>query len=710
MISLISKTKFELKEKAKNTWKIYILYFSLLFFAISIIYKLVDIQFINAEKWKKRTLELTTVWRNVEGNRGNIFSEDGDLLATSIPVYEVRMDMKIASEELFRNNFSALSDSLANLFNRHNSSYYETRLKRGRSEGNRYLLLEKKVNYNQMIRLKSFPILSRGRYSGGIIVRRNMVRRKPYNMLASRTIGYKNEDLMVGLEAGFNEYLEGAHGKRLETRLAGGVWKPVNENSKFDPDDGGDVITTIDINLQDVAETALYNQLKAYHAHHGTVVVMEVETGYIKAISNLTRHKNGEYSEQFNYAIGEATEPGSTFKLPVLMSALEDGLVSIHDSVDTFDGEVRYYDRIMRDSKKGGYGKISVQRAFELSSNVGISQVITKSYGKDPQKLINKIKMMSGGSTLGIEIPGEAKSKIKNVADKDWSGVSLPWLSIGYEVLQTPMQTLTFYNAVANDGRMMKPQFVKEIRKNGKVFKSFDPIVINKSIASKTTIEEAKYLLEGVVERKGTAQNLNNHELRIAGKTGTAQIAMGVGGYKQERKYLASFAGYFPAENPKYSCIVVIYAPSGGIYGNIVAGPIFREIADKIYATNFDLQGDNYPEQMAEYKVPISREGYLADSKIVFDYLNVPFKIDDPDALWIKTVTNPDTVSIKKIDFVDNLVPNVKGMGAMDAVYLIENSGMIARIEGRGVVKQMSIQPGTRAVKGAIVTLTMGSV
>jgi cell division protein FtsI (penicillin-binding protein 3) len=699
-----------LKEKPNYIWKIYLLYFSLLIFALSIIYKLVDIQIINASKWEKRTAELTTAWRNVEGNRGNIFSEDGDLLATSVPIYEVRMDMKVPSEDLFRNNFQALADSLSRLFNKRPASYYESRMKRGRSEGNRYLLIEKKVNYNQMIRIKTFPILKEGRYTGGIIFQRNMVRKKPFHMLASRTIGYLNEDLKVGLEAGFNEYLEGAHGKRLETRLAGGVWKPVDEAGEFDPEDGGDVITTIDINLQDVAEAALYNQMKEYHAHHGTVVVMEVKTGYIKAISNLTRLKSGEYSEQFNYAIGEATEPGSTFKLPVIMAALEDDVISIYDSVDTFDGKVKYYDQIMRDSKKGGYGKISVQRAFEVSSNVGVSQIITKAYGKDPQKLINRIKMMGTGTKLNIEIPGEAILRIKNVEDKDWSGVSLPWLSIGYEVLQTPLQTLTFYNAVANNGKMMKPQFVKEIRKNGKVTKTFNPIVLNESIASKSTIEEARFLLEGVVERKGTAQNLNNHELRIAGKTGTAQIAMGVGGYKKERKYLASFAGYFPAENPRYSCIVVIYAPSGGIYGNIVAGPIFREIADKIYGTDFELQGDKYPAQMAEFNVPISREGHWADAEKVFQFMDVPVAISNPEAVWISTTTTIDTVEIKELKIVENLVPNVKGMGAMDAVYLIESSGMSARIEGNGVVKQMSVQPGSPVAKGTTVVLTLGSV
>lgn len=679
----------------------------MLLFSLLIIYKLFDIQVVQAKKWESRTKELTTTWRKVEGNRGNIFSEDGDLLATSIPIYEVRMDMTISSEDLFRDEYKNLADSLASLLGGRTAQGYEESLRQGRANGSRYLLIAKKINYLQMQRLKNFPIFNKGRYRGGVIYQRKMIRKKPYRQLASRTIGYSREDLKVGLEAGFNNYLEGATGKRLETRLAGGVWRPVDEDSKFDPDDGRDIITSIDINLQDVAETALLNQLKDYHAHHGTVIVMEVKTGFIKAIANLKRNEGGVYYEGFNYAIGEATEPGSTFKLPVLMAALEDGLVSIEDSVDTFNGRVKYYDRIMRDSREGGYGKITVQRAFELSSNVGISQIITNAYGKDSQKLVNRLKMMGLGSVLGVEIPGEATPKIKNVEDKDWSGVTLPWMSIGYEVLQTPLQTLAFYNAVANDGRMMKPQFVKEIRKNGESDIIFDPIVINPKIASKATIEKAKFLLEGVVSREGTAKNLHNHELNIAGKTGTAQIALGGTGYKKERKYLASFAGYFPAESPEYSCIVVIYAPSGGIYGNIVAGPIFREIADKIYATNFDLQDDEFPTYKAKYNVPISREGYLADAVQVFDYLDVPYKYEGVESAWIKTETHPDTVVVRELKMTSNLVPNVKGMGAMDAIYLLENAGMKVRIVGNGVVKQMSLQPGTRIVKGVEITLNL---
>ncbi len=672
-----------------------------------IIYKLIDIQLFQADEWKTRTKELTTTWRKVEGNRGNIFSEDGDLLATSVPIYEVRMDMKIASEELFRAEYKKLADSLHTLFKDRSSASYQELLRQGRANANRYLLIARNVNYLEMQRLKKFPILSEGRYSGGVIYQRNMIRKKPYRILASRTIGYSRDDMKVGLEAGFNNYLEGATGKRLETRLAGGVWRPVDESSEFDPEDGKDIITSIDINLQDVAETALLRQLSAYNAHHGTVIVMEVKTGFIKAIANLSRDENGNYSEGFNYAIGEATEPGSTFKLPVLMAALEDGLVSIDDLVDTKDGTVKYYDRVMRDSKEGGYGKISVERAFELSSNVGISQVITEAYEKDPQKLVKRLKMMGLGGMLNIEIPGEAKPRIKNVEDKDWTGVTLPWMSIGYEVLQTPLQTLTFYNAVANNGKMMKPQFVKEIRNNGEVDKTFKPVVLNASIATQGTIKKVKYLLDGVVSRDGTAKNLQNHNLKIAGKTGTAQIAMGIGGYKKERKYLASFAGYFPADDPEYSCIVVVYAPSGGIYGNIVAGPIFREIADKIYSTNFDLQDDAFPLELAKYQVPVSKNGFLSDSKEVFDYLKIPYQMENENALWVKTETQENSILISDLDFIDNLVPNVKGMGAMDAIYLLENSGMKVKIIGTGVVKQMSIQPGERVLKGSEITLNL---
>lgn len=687
----------------------YLLYFSLLIFSLSIIYKIVDIQYFQAKKWEARTKELTTTWRTVNGNRGNIFSDNGDLLATSVPIYEVRIDLQIPSEDLFRSEYKNLADSLAVLLGKRSSAGYQEMLRQGRASGNRYLLLGKNINYLDMQRLKEFPILNKGRYNGGAIYQVNMIRKKPYRQLASRTIGYSREDLKVGLEAGFNNYLEGATGKRLETKLAGGIWRPVDESNDFDPEDGKDIITTIDINLQDVAETALKKQLQNCNAHHGTVIVMEVKTGYIKAIANLNRNENGNYIEGFNYAIGEATEPGSTFKLPVLMAALEEGYVSIEDSVDTRNGTVRYYDRIMRDSREGGYGVITIQRAFELSSNVGISQIITKAYEKDPQKLVNRLKMMGLGAKLNVEIPGEAKPKIKNVEDKDWSGVTMPWMSIGYEVLQTPLQTLTFYNAVANNGKMMKPQFVKEILKNGKRFKKFEPVVLNPSIASASTIKKAQFLLDGVVSRDGTAKNLDNHELKIAGKTGTAQIAMGVGGYKKERKYLASFAGYFPADQPEYSCIVVVYAPSGSIYGNVVAGPIFREIADKIYATNFDLQSDEFPNELAKYQVPVSKEGFQKDAIEVFEYLELPYDLNSPDAVWIKTETQPESIVVNELKITENIIPNVKGMGAMDAIYLLENAGLKVNITGSGVVKQMSIQPGERIIKGAEITLNLES-
>lgn len=679
-------------------------------FSLAIIYKLIDIQYLQADKWKSRTKELTTTWRKVDGNRGNIFSDNGDLLATSVPIYEVRIDLKVASEDLFRSEYKNLADSLASLLRKRSASGYEELLRQGRANGSRYLLLGKNINYMDMQRLKKFPILNKGRYRGGAIYQVNMIRKKPYDHLASRTIGYAREDQKVGLEAGFNNYLEGATGKRLETKLAGGIWRPVDESNDFDPEDGKDIITSIDINLQDVAETALEKQLLAYNAHHGTVIVMEVKTGYIKAIANLTRKKNGAYKEEFNYAIGEATEPGSTFKLPILMAALEEGRVSIEDTVDTRNGKVKYYDRTMKDSRDGGYGRITVQRAFELSSNVGISQVITKAYSDDPQELVNRLKMMGLGSTVDVEIPGEAKPKIKNVEDKDWSGVTMPWMSIGYEVLQTPLQTLTFYNAVANNGKMMKPQFVKEIKENGVSFKKFDPIVLNPSIASSGTIKKAQFLLDGVVSREGTAKNLDNHELKIAGKTGTAQIAMGVGGYKQERKYLASFAGYFPANEPEYSCIVVVYAPSSGsIYGNVVAGPIFREIADKIYATNFDLQRDEFPTELAKYQVPVSKEGFQQDAIEVFEHLDVSYELKDPDATWIRTQTQAETIIVSELKIKENLIPNVKGMGAMDAIYLLENAGLRVHIIGSGVVKQMSIQPGERIIRGNEITLNLES-
>lgn len=486
---------------------------------------------------------------------------------------------------------------------------------------------------------------------------------------------------------------------------------PIKDGNEVEPIDGKDLVTSIDINIQDVAESALKKQLELHNAEHGCVVLMEVKTGYIKAIANLSDRYGDGYYEYYNYAVGEATEPGSTFKLPALMAALEDGLVEIDDSVDTKHGKHKFFDRTMRDANDRGYGKISVQQAFEKSSNVGISRVIYDAYHKNPQRFIDRLYSMGLGKKLEVSIAGEGSPKIKNVSDASWSGVTLPWMTIGYESLLTPLQILAFYNAVANDGVMVRPQFVTKVLQHGKVVEEHNPVVINPSICSKQTIEKARILLEGVVSPEGTASNLHNAVVSIAGKTGTAQIANDKYGYHYDQKvsYQASFVGYFPTDEPKYSCIVVVNGPTNDVYyGNQVAGPIFKEIALKIYARDPEFQTDpQHEDQELLVGVPISKSGNAQDLKTVFDHFEVPIEIIDLDAEWVTTVSQEDRVTFKKTILKPELVPNVLGMCAQDALYLMEQAGLDVRLSGRGIVKKQSIPPGSRIQDGMHVQLEL---
>ncbi|MBL4655525.1 MAG: penicillin-binding protein 2, partial [Bacteroidia bacterium] len=509
-------------------WRVYVVYFMICVLGLGIIYKVFVIQALEGEMWRARAESLTTAYINIEAVRGNVYSDDGSLLATSIPTFEIRMDVNTdaLTDEIFYKNIDSLAYRLAKLFKTPSSGRspktekeYRRELITARKEGKRYHLIKRNVNYNDLKELKKFPLFRLGRFKGGFIYIQKNRRKKPFKLLASRTIGYEREGVRpVGLEGAYSKHLKGVGGKRLMQKISGGVWKPINDANEIEPQDGSDIITTIDINIQDVAEHALKKQLENNDADHGCVVLMEVKTGEIKAIANLKKSVSGGYHEGYNYAVGESTEPGSTFKLAALIAALEDAHVDLDDTIDTQNGAIDYYDRTIRDSHRGGYGKITAQKVFEVSSNVGISKIITESYSKDPQKFIDRLYKMNLNEKLGLDIAGEGRPKIKNPKDKDWSGVSLAFMSIGYEVKLTPMQILTFYNAVANGGKMVKPLFVKEIHKRGKLKMIYKTEVINESICSKATIEKVKKMLEGVILR-GTAKNLATATYKIAGKT-----------------------------------------------------------------------------------------------------------------------------------------------------------------------------------------------
>jgi cell division protein FtsI (penicillin-binding protein 3) len=681
-----------------------------LVFGIAILVQVFRIQVVQGEEWKAQAESQTLMYRNIDALRGNIFAEDGSLLATSLPTYEIRMDLnaEALTDEVFKNEIDSLSLALSNLFKDKSAREYKEELTKARKAGERYHLVKRRVSFLELKQMREFPIFRKGRYKGGFLYIQKNERARPFKILAARTIGYDREGQKpVGLEGAYDKVLRGTSGKRLMQKIAGGVWMPVNDENEIEPEDGSDLHTSIDINIQDVAEHALMKQLVKHNSDHGCVVLMEVETGLVKAIANLSRNNDGSYSENYNYAIGESTEPGSTFKLVSLVAAMEDGYIDLNDSVDTQGGQIQYYDRIMKDSHEGGFGKISVQRVFEVSSNVGTSKLIHKYYSKNPQQFIDRVHKFNIHKPIGLEISGEGSPRIKLPKDKDWYGTTLPWMSIGYECRLTPLQILTFYNAIANNGKMVKPIFVKEIRKHGKLIKKMPVQVISESICSKETVKKAQKMLEGVVEN-GTASNLKNATYKIAGKTGTAQIANDKYGYKYESKvsYQASFCGYFPADNPKYSCIVVVNAPSNNVYyGNLVAGPIFKEIADKVYATNLKIHPPlSLEKQLA--LVPVSKNGSKEDLQKVLGKLNVKSEGRTNEA-WVKTHAKENAVEIQSINIASNVIPNVVGMSIKDAVYLLENKGMLVKIVGKGTIKNQSIPAGQPAKKGNVITLEL---
>jgi cell division protein FtsI (penicillin-binding protein 3) len=572
-------------------------------------------------------------------------------------------------------------------------------------------MVKRKADHTQVQQLRTFPLYRLGRFKSGLVTEKRTVRVRPFGRLAARTVGYVLRDSSaIGLEAGYDKWLKGTTGRRLERRLSGGVWMPIDDGEGVDPVPGSDIHTTIDINLQDVADAALEAQLRKHGAQYGCVVVMEVETGHIKAISNLTRTTDSTYVENLNYAVGHATEPGSTFKLASLMVGLEQGLVEPTDTVDTRRGEVRFHDRIMRDSHEGGYGRITVQRAFELSSNTGISLAVHKAFQKEPKKFIEGLRGMGLDRASGVMIPGEPVPTLRGPGEKGWSGVSLPWMSIGYELTLTPLQILTFYNAVANDGRMMQPQFVDHVSRNGRTIERFEPKVLKERICSKKTIDIVHGMLQGVVD-SGTATNLRAAHFTIAGKTGTAQIAKASAGYKGAGvSYQASFVGYFPADAPKYSCIVVVNGPTmSGYYGNVVAGPIFKEIADKIYSNRLELQQETRLAEVEGPRTPVSLSGNANDLRLALQGLNIPME-ERGEGEWMTTQAGDSVVTLVPRGVPTdamNMVPNVLGMGLKDALFILENRGLRVRFQGSGMVKQQSLPPGSRASQGSMIVIEL---
>ncbi|WP_426486295.1 penicillin-binding protein [Flavobacterium sp. 2] len=660
------------------SYRIYLVAVFIFVMAIAIVVKLTNIQWVDGDHYRQLAKQRTVRNFIIPANKGNIYSADGSLLATSIPNYEIRFDAKAPKTETFEKHVKALSDSLATVLDRP-AGYYEQELRRARANKNRYYLIARKLSYTEYVKIKGFPLFNLGAFKGGIIVEQETVRKHPIGQIAERTIGYDRIDPATGIEVGkgiewaFKSYLNGKDGKILKQKIAKGQWKPIRDVNEVDPIDGYDVISTIDVFIQDIAHHALLKQLQDYEADHGCVVVMETETGHVKAISNLGRGEDGSYTETTNYAVAESHEPGSTFKLVDLMAILEDKVADTSTVYDSHNGIVKYYGRSVRDSHNGGYGKVSLARGFELSSNTVMVQAVYDNYKSNPSKFVDHIRNFGLDKPLGLHFKGEGRPIIPHPGGKSWSGISLPWMAFGYSVSVTPMQTLAFYNSVANNGVMVRPQFVSEIKEWNKTIKKFDVEVINPKVCSQETIKKLKAVLQNVV-KKGTGSKLYSKDFSMAGKTGTAQMNYGGKEGKSALYYASSFVGYFPADHPKYSCIVVVHKPNtakNNYYGADVAGPVFKRIAQKIFT---DAPSTNKIKQL-DSKIPKQEISYAKFEK----------------------ESNTKT----------NVIPNLKGMPGMDAIALLENLGLKVKVNGVGKVKNQSIQAGQNISKNAIIVLEL---
>jgi cell division protein FtsI (penicillin-binding protein 3) len=671
---------------------------------VAVLGRVFYIQNVQGNYWRALSDSLHQKYVDLSAERGTIYSEDGNMLSTSVPYFNIYIDfdaegLREKNGKRFKENLDSLSLCLANLFRDQSSLAYKKQLLQGYREGDRYYLLHRNIPFNQYKQLRSFPLVREGRNKSGFIVDASSKRMNPFGLLANRTIGLSRDNAQnVGLERTYDSLLRGENGRRLVRYLNAGTYIPV-EGYEIDPENGKDILTTIDVNTQDIAENALLSMMIENECEHGTCIVMETSTGKIKAMANLGKQADGSYWEDLNYAI-RASEPGSTFKLATLLSLLEDHEVRLSDRLNIEGGTWKIGTRTVHDAEKQEKSDVTVEEAFEHSSNVGMAKLVMAHYAQHPQQFVDHLKKLKLNQVTGVDLAGETSPIIKSPQSKTWSASTLPWMAFGYEVLISPLQTLTLYNAVANNGKMMKPYLVNSVQYAGGIDRQNQPVVLMDKICSTETLDELKTCLEGVCLR-GTAKSaFKNTFYPVAGKTGTALVANGNRGYA-DHIYQSSFVGYFPANHPRYTCIVVIKnKPFSKKYlGALVAGPVFREVADKLMSMDA-LSPDSI--QLSSYTGLLKRDStayYYAGSsdeiKNIFYTLQMPYADSSHDKKWSGVYREKNQPVVKSKIEEQKLVPDVKGMGLKDALFLLESRDIRVSTRGTGKVKQQSILPGT---------------
>jgi cell division protein FtsI (penicillin-binding protein 3) len=663
--------------------------------AVVIVMKILFIQTLQPQISKINTPSFVPL----SAARGNIFSDNGSLLAISMPLYNVYLDLSVIEDKIFVKESSSLAFGLSNLFKDKSSNEYLKFLKSNRNS--KYLKLKNKVTYNQLKELKGLPILKLDKNKGGLIAEKRANRENPFGILAKRTIGLLRNSNPIGLERAYNKTLSGLDGLQLKQKIGKNLYRDEDSDLNLSPQIGCDIVSTINIDMQDVAHQALSSALVKHDADWGTVILMEVQTGHLKVVSNLKKNKDGSFDENYNHAIAKHSEPGSTFKLASILAGLEDSFFQLTDSIDTEDGTHKFSDKIMRDSKKGGYGKITLGQAFVKSSNVAISKVVNKYYKDEPQLFIDRIYKMGLCTPLDIELPYPNSLLIKKPGTKQWNSVTLPWMSIGYSLRLTPLHMLTFYNAIANQGVMVKPLFTTSVTNGGRVISKNNIEIINPAICSKSSIDKILPFLIKVVDQ-GTAKSIKNTNYKIAGKTSTTLLDYGLSeintenGEENIKKYQASFIGFFPADKPKYSCIVLVNNPKkNGFYGGDVAAPIFKEISDKVFASDISLH-QSIDNEIEKESLPFVSNGFSNDLHNVLEKLNIPFNAQQSQWSVADKKNNQINLRLRNInnDLDRNKIPSLYGMIISDAVFLLENAGLQVTFKGKGKIKYQSLEKG----------------
>ncbi len=695
-------------------WRVYLCFLVIAVIGAFVIGKAFYIQQVQGAYWRSMSDSMHTRIEEVDAERGTIYSEDGQMLSTSIPQFDVYVDFKadglvLNNGKVFKDNVDSLSICLAGLFKDRSASEYESLLNKGYKKGDRYFFLKKKVSFDQYQQMKQFPLVRLGKNKSGFIAEVQNIRLNPYQLLAFRTIGLERQNAQkVGLEQTYDTLLKGTAGKRLVRYISGGVAVPVNEAYDIDPKNGKDIITTLDSRIQEITENALMKMMISNEAEHGCAIVMEVKTGKIKAIANLGRQPNGAYWEDFNYAM-TPTEPGSTFKLATLISILEDKKFNLSSIVNLEGGVWQINGRTVYDSEKHGQTNVPVKRAFELSSNVGMAKLTYASYANNPSQFVNHLKALHLDSTTGIDLYGERPPFIDHPGSKYWSATTLPWMAFGYNVLVTPLHTCMLYNAVANNGIMMKPYLLDEVKQNGNIISEKQPSTIEK-ICDSATLAQVRECLIGVCRDPGsTAYKLfQTTAYPVAGKTGTALVADGKNGYGAGI-YQSSFAGFFPADNPQYTCVVVIKNKPHAVlfYGASVAGPVFKEIADRLVTLNAPLPDSvRYASMKANDSAGYSYAGFNSDIKSILSTIHITYK-DSAKTQLAKMNKQSNQPTLTSIAINKNAMPALNGLGLKDALFLCENAGLVVKVNGVGKVINQSIIAGSPIAKGQLINLKL---